>query len=423
MDTASTAREAGLMKLVELTCDLAALHHLDVILRTVTTGACAALNCDRASLFLYDRNNEEIYTRIVTELEIAEIRVPLGKGIAGWAAQQRQLVRVDDPYADERFNPEFDRKTGYRTKNVLAAPLFSRVDGHLVGVLQLLNRETVAFGDSDEQLLSAFAAHAASAIERHQLLAQAKISQELQLAIEVGRRIQSSFLPDRLPNIPGYEVAAWWEPAESVSGDYYDVLTLPDGRIGFVMADVSGHGVGPSLIMASVRAMLRVMTKSNSDPADILNQLGPLIYPDLGDSRFITGLFAALDPTSHVLSFANAGHGPVFLFRRESRTFDTLDATGLPLGVVSDFEYDAGEPRQFAAGDILVLMTDGAWELADDNNKPFGADRIQQLIQDHADQSATELLAILRERILAHNPKKLPPDDVTILLLKRTSGE
>ncbi|WP_166821294.1 SpoIIE family protein phosphatase [Thalassoroseus pseudoceratinae] len=421
MDTSSTTREAGLMKLVELTCDLAALHHLDVILRTVTTGACAALNCDRASLFLYDNQNEEIYTRIVTELEIAEIRVPLGKGIAGWAAQQRKIVRVDDPYTDERFNPDFDRKTGYRTKNVLAAPLFSRVDGHLVGVLQLLNRDTVEFGASDEQLLTAFAAHAASALERHQLLAQAKISQELQLAIEVGRRIQSSFLPDRLPEIAGYEVAAWWEPAESVSGDYYDVLTLPDGRTGFVMADVSGHGVGPSLIMASVRAMLRVLTKTQSDPAEILNQLGPLIYPDLGDSRFITGLFLALDPRTHELSFANAGHGPVLLFRRESSTFETLDATGLPLGVIADLEYDSGEARQFTAGDILVLMTDGAWELADEENQPFGAERIEQLIREHSDRSATELLAVLREHILAHNPNTLPPDDVTILLLKRTT--
>ena len=421
MSEPSTVREAGLMKLVELTCDLAALHHLDVILRTVTTGACAALDCDRASLFLYDNTNEEIYTRIVTELEIAEIRVPVGKGIAGWAAQQRQIVRVDDPYSDARFNPDFDRKTGYRTENVLAAPLFSRVNGHLVGVLQLLNRKTVAFGESDEQLLSAFAAHAASALERHQLLAQAKISQELQLAIEVGRRIQSSFLPDRLPNISGYEVAAWWEPAESVSGDYYDVLTLPDGRTGFVMADVSGHGVGPSLIMASVRAMLRVLTKSHSDPAEILNRLGPLIYPDLGDSRFITGLFLALDPNTHQLGFANAGHGPVMLFNCESDTFDTLDATGLPLGVVADYDYESGEPRQFQSGDILVLMTDGAWELADENNVPFGADRIEALIREHADRSATEMLSILRERILAHHPHNLPPDDVTILLLKRTS--
>ncbi len=417
-----SAHEAGLMKLVELTCDLAALHHLDVILRTVTTGACAALDCDRASLFLYDRANEEIYTRIVTELEIAEIRVPVGKGIAGWAAQQRKIVRVDDPYADERFNPEFDRKTGYRTKNVLAAPLFSRVDGHLVGVLQLLNRETVAFGESDEQLLTAFAAHAASALERHQLLAQAKISQELQLAIEVGRRIQSSFLPDRLPNISGYEVAAWWEPAESVSGDYYDVLQLPDGRIGFVMADVSGHGVGPSLIMASVRAMLRVLTKSHSDPAEILNQLSPLIYPDLGDSRFITGLFLALDPTTHELCFSNAGHGPVLMLQRNSETYDTLAATGLPLGVMADFEYTSGETRHFGTGDILILMTDGAWELADENDNAFGVDRIETLVRENADRSATELLSILRKQILAHHPHKLPPDDVTILLLKRTSA-
>src|SRR5690606_32135360 len=127
------------------------------------------------------------------------------------------------------------------------------------GVLQLLNRRSGAFDEFDEKLIQAFASHAATAIERGRLMEKARKSQAMQLALEMSRSIQTGFLPRQLPAIPGYDLAAWWQPAEEVSGDYYDVIPLPDGRIGLIVADVSGHGIGPSLIMASVRAMLRVL--------------------------------------------------------------------------------------------------------------------------------------------------------------------
>ena len=127
--------------------------------------------------------------------------------------------------------------------------------------MQLLNKHDGSFSQFDEQMIRAFAAHAATALERASLVADAQRSHELETAVNMGRRIQQSFLPRHLPKIPGYDLAAWWRPAESVSGDYYDVIPLPDGRLGLVVADVSGHGVGPSLLMASVRAMIHVLAR------------------------------------------------------------------------------------------------------------------------------------------------------------------
>ncbi len=290
-----------------------------------------------------DEQSQELFTRTVTELEIEEIRFPIERGIAGWVVRHRELLNIPEPYQDERFNPNFDRQTGFLTRNILAAPVVSPHDDRTVGVLQILNKHEGAFADYDESVLKAFAAHAATAIERAKLLLEAKKSQELRLAFELGRKIQSSFLPRSLPNVPGYQMAAWWQPAESVSGDYYDVLKLPDGRWGLVIADVSGHGVGPSLIMASARAMLRIMAEAGSEPNEILSLLSETIYPDLQENLFITFLIIALDPERNELVFANAGHGPVLHYHRQSDEFTALDATGLPVGVLEESDFPPSE--------------------------------------------------------------------------------
>ena len=408
----------GLMKLVETTCELAAQHELDDILRTVTKGACEALDCERASLFLLDEERAELFTRTVTELEIEEIRFPVERGIAGWVVRNRQLLNIPDPYQDERFNPSFDRQTGFLTRNILAAPVVSPHDDRTVGVLQILNKQGGSFEEYDENVLMAFAAHAATALERAKLLLEAKKSQEMRLALEMGRKIQSSFLPRSLPVVPGYQMAAWWQPAESVSGDYYDVLKLPDGRWGLVIADVSGHGIGPSLIMASARAMLRVMAGAGSKPNEILSRLSEAIYPDLQENLFITFFISALDPGRGELVYANAGHGPVLHFHRREAEFSTLEATGLPVGVLEENDYP-GERVPFAPGDCLVLMTDGAFELPNAEDQQFGVERIMRLIRENCDRSAKEIVETLRRAITAFDPHKLPPDDITLLIVKR----
>ncbi len=412
----------GLMKLVETTCELAAQHELDDILRTVTLGACEALDCERASLFLLNDNGKELFTRTVTELEIEEIRFPIERGIAGWVVQHRQLLNIPDPYRDERFNPSFDRQTGFHTRNILAAPVVSPHDDRTVGVLQILNKRGGPFAEYDERVLEAFAAHAATALERAKLLLEAKKSQELRLAIEVGRKIQASFLPRSLPDVPGYQMAAWWQPAEAVSGDYYDVLRLPDGRWALVIADVSGHGVGPSLIMASARAMLRVMAEAGSEPNEILSLLSETIYPDLQENLFITFLIIALDPGKNELVFANAGHGPVLHYHQKQDQFTTLDATGLPVGVLEKNRYPPSQTVPLDAGDCLLLLTDGAFELRNAEDEQFGVERLKQLIRENCRRSAQEIVETLRHAISVFNPDKLPPDDITLLVLKRNDA-
>jgi serine phosphatase RsbU (regulator of sigma subunit) len=412
-------RLGGSMKLVETTCRLAAHHELDLVLGTVTESVCEALGCERASLYLYDKKRDELYTRVVTELEIEEIRTSLDTGITGWVARRRKIANIPDPAVDARWNSAIDRRTGYRTKNILAAPLISSHNDRLVGVLQLLNKTEGDFDEFDESLILAFGTHAANALERAQLLEETRQKKELEVAIDMGRQIQTSFLPEKLPEIAGYELAAWWQPADAVSGDYYDVLPFSDGRIGLVVADVSGHGVGPSLLMASVRAMLRVLTRTLSDPAKILSLLGETISPDLNGGRFITVLIAALEPHSHEVTFANAGHGPALHYRRQSVEFQPLASTTFPLGFTEDFSNPRSESLKMEPGDILVLGTDGAIELKGADGDMFGRRRLEQVVAANCDKRVSEVVDIARDTINAFHPHAVPPDDCTLMLLSR----
>ena len=409
----------GSMKLVETTCQLAAQHDLQQILETVTTSVCEALSCERASLYLYDEARKELFTRVVTELEIEEIRSSVDHGITGWVARRRMVANIPDPHIDARWNSAIDRKTGFHTRNILAAPIISAHDSRLIGVLQLLNKEGGSFDSFDEQLLQAFASHAATALERAKLLDDARRSNELKISIEVGRSIQTGFLPSSLPQIPGYEVAAWWEPAEAVGGDYYDLIHLPDGRLGLVVADVSGHGVGPSLIMASVRAMLHVLSRTRSSPDQILSLLSESITPDLHEGRFITFLMVALDPVRHELSFANAGHGPALHFHRATGEFEILDSTGMPIGFTDDYAVPQGPMIDLEPGDLLLLATDGAIELRNDRDEMFGRHRLEQVVRENSHLPAADLISRIRRAITSFHSKQHPPDDVTVLVLER----
>ena len=412
-------RLAGSMKLVEVTCKLAAQHGLDQVLQTVTSSVCEALACERASLYLYDEKRQELFTRVVTELEIEEIRSSIENGITGWVARRRKVANIPDPHHDARWNSSIDRKTGFRTRNILAAPILSAHSDRLIGVLQLLNKEQGSFDDFDEQLVQAFASHAAVALERAQLLEEARRSNELKVSIEMGRSIQAGFLPSRLPSVPGYEVAAWWQPTEAVGGDYYDLIRLPDGRLGLVVADVSGHGFGPSLIMASVRAMLHVLSRTQSQPEQILSLLAETITPDLTEGRFITFLMVALDPQTHELAFANAGHGPALHYRRATGQFQSLDSTGMPIGFTSEFAIPPGNNLKLDPGDLLLLATDGAIELRNAEDEMFGRQRLEDLVHRHCHLPAAELLAVIRTAIAEFHRQTHPPDDVTLLILER----
>lgn len=420
--TATDRRIAALNDLLDVALQLGTEHDLTQILQIVTNGVCHAVNCERASLFLLDDTQHQLFTRVVTELEIREIRLSIDQGICGWVARNQKMAHVSDPQHDARWNSSVDRRTGYLTRNILAVPLISNIDERLVGVLQLLNKAGSDFDEFDQQLIRAFAAHAATALERRRLQEESLRAQEMKQSMEMARRIQRGFLPDALPDIPGYQVASWWQPAEFVSGDYYDWLPLPDGRACFIMGDVSGHGMGPSLLMASLRAMLHIVVKTVAGPDQIVELLADSIAPDLKQSQFVSFLLVSLDPLSHDIRFANAGHAPALHFSADAGKFSVLEATRLPLGFPAIRVGDIRTGFRMVAGDLLILGTDGVIEARDVSGALFGVRRLQQIINDNRHATASEIVAAVSAAVQQFQGNRPPKDDSTLVVIKRDAS-
>ncbi len=407
-------------RLIETTCKLASLHDLDEVLNTITSKVCDALDCERASLFLYNSDRNQLYTRMVTELEIEEIRLPIDAGIAGWVARRRKLANIPIPFSDARWDSSFDKKTGFKTRNILAVPLISIHEGRLLGVLQLMNKgNEQQFDEFDEQLVQCFAMHAASALERAILIDHIRKTHLMEIDIEMGRTIQGSFLPKSTPIVEGYELSTWWEPAEAVSGDYYDFIEFDDERLGIVMGDVSGHGIGPSLIMASVRAMVHVLQKTGSTPEVLLSMIAESIAPDLQEGRFITFLLGALDPEKHLFNYSNAGHGPALHYQCKTNTFHHLETTCPPMGFIVDLDIPEATPIKLEQGDLLILATDGVIELKNKNDEIFARDRLEALISKCHEESTETILSNVREAVNNFHPEEHPPDDISMIIVKR----
>lgn len=412
-------RMAALEMLLDVALQLSGAHSEDAILAAVTQGACAAVPCERASLFLLDEQTRDLYTRTVTQLELREIRISMDRGVIGWVARKREVTSVAEPKRDPRWDPSFDQQTGFVTRNILAVPVLAPVDGRLLGVLQLLNTNRSRFDGFDEQVAQAFAAHAATALERSRLQREAQRAAEMRREMELARRIQRSFLPERMPAVEGYEIAAWWQPAEFVSGDYYDWFPLSDQRLGLVVGDVCGHGMGPSLIMASLRAMLHVLSKRTSDPEEMLALLAATVTQDLKETQFVTFLIAALDLQSHTVRFANAGHAPALHFGRRQNQVRRLEPTQLPLGFPRLTTGIVPDTIALAPGDLLLLGTDGIIEARNQQGELFGLPRLVSLVQQSLASSAAELAVRISAAIPEFQGCFQMSDDATLLIVER----
>ncbi|MCH8048379.1 MAG: PP2C family protein-serine/threonine phosphatase [Planctomycetes bacterium] len=412
-------RVKALGELLEVAHTLAAEIDLTKILTIITEGACKALHCERASVFQYDAKREQLYTRVVTELEIAEIRKGIDLGITGYVARSRKIANIPDPAQDARWDSTVDKETGFVTRSILATPVISPHDGALLGVLEFLNNIGGPFDRLDEQLAEAFTQHVAAALDRARLVEELRRREQAQASLEVARAVQRSFMPQSLPEIPGYEIGSWWRPNEEVGGDYCDVVHMSDGRTALVIADVSGHGLGPSLLMASVRAALRALLQDLASPQTLLEKLSRTLSGDLQDGRFVTMVLAALDHDSHRLQFANAGHGPALHYSAAGDAFTTLAATGFPLGVVDDTEYELGESVEMAPGDVVLLCTDGIVEAVDRDGRPFGEERLRQIIRSARNDTAEQLVRQIGTAVEAFYEGDGPSDDLTVLGLRR----
>lgn len=234
--------------------------------------------------------------------------------------------------------------------------------------------------------------------------------------LQIARDIQASFLPEKIPQIPGYQFAACSIPAREVGGDFYDIITFPDQKTGLIIADVSDKGVPAALFMALSRTVVRANAEWHEGAKEVIEGTNTTISADARSGMFVTLFFAILDQGSRRLTYVNAGHNPPLVFRA-GREPIPLPATGIALGAISDVDYEE-QSVNLLPGDVVLFYTDGVTEAIDSTYTQFGEERLAELVTRNIRVSAPEMIACITEAVSAHAGETDQFDDVTLMILK-----
>jgi serine phosphatase RsbU (regulator of sigma subunit) len=405
-------------KKLNSTLDLGELIHIILQIATRQTGA------ERGTVFLVDRERNEIWSLVGLGLEQQVIRLPADRGIAGWVAREGAAVRLENAYEDPRFEPDIDRKLGFKTHQLLCLPIRNEA-GAIIGVLQLLNKQE-GFSDEDEAFLDALSAHVALALEKAQLHRERVEKEKMERDLALAREIQAGFLPDAPPAFPGIEIAVSHRASQMVGGDYYDFLAVQaEGReaLLLVVADVEGKGAASALVMANVQATLHAL----ADHVEPLEKLPATINHKLlmgsraamaqgRATKYLSMFLALVESGGRNFRYVNAGHVPPAVIRADGRV-EWLETGGTIVGLLPEVQFECGTVS-LAQGDLLVACTDGITEAMDAVGTEFGRPRLVELVTGLRHEAPEKIMqAVLRE-VEKHSRGGTYEDDRILLVMK-----
>ena len=312
----------------------------------------------------------------------------------------------------------------------VVVPLVSQ--GELIGLLNLGARlSQQEYSADDRKLLNDLATQTAPAVQVAQLVRQqqqqAQERERIEQELRVARLIQQTLLPKHVPDVAGYQLAAYYQPAREVGGDFYDFLELDEDHLGLVVGDVTDKGVPAAIVMATTRTMLRASAQRLDSPGEVLKRVNDVIVRDIPPNMFITCLYAILDLKSGVLRYANAGHD--LPYRRRSTSHgagggggaEELRATGMPLGLLPGMSYEEKEII-LQRGDTVLFYSDGLVEAHDPHREMFGFPRLQGLVGAHRSDGPSLVNFLLSELRRFTGQEWEQEDDITLVTLDRSEA-
>ncbi|MEM7356718.1 MAG: GAF domain-containing SpoIIE family protein phosphatase [Acidobacteriota bacterium] len=400
---------ADLQAVLEVSLELAATDSLIHLVQSVERAARKMLECEHAMLLLYDPRQDAL--RRPSGANESESTPQAQWAIARQVVQSGRRVELEDPLADPSFDGGCD---GDGVCNLAVFPLHD-YEGQIVGVLQAQNLPPM--DPWDRELIRVFDAQVGVAVQRQLLLDHYAEKQRIQRDLKLARNIQQGLLPDHNPTAPGFDIAGWNEPADDTGGDFWDHYTLPDGSLALVLADATGHGIGAALMMATCRSLFRATTSVTQDLGEVIARVNELLYGDLADNRSVTAVLGFLQQDT--LSFLSAGHGPVLRYLAAEDRFHSQPAHGIPLGIMTEYPWPDAEPFAMASGDLMILVTDGFFEWANANDEEFGIERLQDVIRQHLDRPAKEIIRAMHDAVTRFVGDVPQSDDLTALLVRK----
>ena len=316
----------------------------------------------------------------------------------------------------------------FRIRSVMCVPL-AAADGKPLGALQLDTQDiTKKFREDDLKLLTIVGNLASVAVEKAQVHAASLLRQKAQREIELAQEVQLGFLPQRLPQVPGYEFFGFYSAAQTIGGDYYDFIKLPGGRLAIVLGDVAGKGVPAALLMAKLSAEARFSMLTQPEPHKAMGVLNDqLFHGGIGD-RFVTLAALILDPATHQVVIVNAGHLSPLRYRASSGELHPaidLDLTGLPLGATEGYQFDL-VTLTLEPGDTLTVFTDGVSDAMSPDEELFEMDRVTRTILGDSSLAPDRRPKAIGERVVAavrqHAAGRVQNDDIALVCFGRVDA-
>jgi len=358
---------------------------LDQLIDSVVDEVTQSFGCLEASIYLHDEEHSEMVLSGVKgcSLHGKGHRLKIGtEGMVGYVASTGQTRYAPDVRTDDYYFA-----CGESTLSEVAIPL--RVGEHLVGVFTASHPEVDGFPRQQLRILQALCDHVAIAIHNARRFQSERAERAvMDLEAQEARAIQQALLPKSSPYIPGFVVSGLSVPARAVGGDWYDFIPFPDGRWGLVLADVSGKGTAAALLMSATRGVLRSLAEACSSPGEVLTRLNQLLVDDFPAGKFVTMVYAVLDPSNRTVVFANAGHLlPLFIDSQGKRFLET--ERGLPLGLgCGDYSETS---ITLSEGSKLLFYSDGITEAENTSQEEYGLNRLSA----HAAKSGSSAVTIV----------------------------
>ncbi len=391
---------------------------LTTVLNHVMDEVIAATRAERGFLMLREGDGQLVF-RVARGMEQRTIESPafqISRGLVERVAREGQPLLTSDAQTDVWLGGRAS-VVGLGLRSVLCVPLLLK--GAVIGVIYVDNRlQAGIFGHDDLELLGAISSNAAIAIENARLYQVAVEKGRLERELQVAREVQLSLIPRRLPEIAGWEFAAYWEPAREVSGDFYDFILTDLSRFSVVIADVSDKGMGAALFMALTRSIVRASAAASIVPNQCITQANRLICADAGNGMFVTLFYAQFDPDLGACEFVNAGHNPPLLYDSRQNELVELTRTGIALGVDDSLQFKQGAVR-LAPGDSVLLYTDGVTEATNAKDQEFGVERLRRIVEANGRAPAPTTIRMIQESLSEFVGSAPQHDDITVVAIKR----
>jgi len=410
-----------LSTLNDLSRAIGASLHSEEVMQTIISRSLKAVNAEQGVVTLVDRKkNNSGGFRANTLVRAAGSNVgPTGsfhatQALLGWMQLNKQPLSIADTATDARFSGvAWDANT----RSVLCVPLL--IKSELTGVLTVYNKKNAQqFDADDERLLTIIASQSAQIVDNARLYEEEKALSKIREQVRLTAAIQAHLLPHAAPQIDGYEIAGRSVAAQEMGGDYFDYIALDNGAWSIALGDVSGKGLPVSLLMANVQGVIRLLSSLNIEPAEVMSRANGLLCHSTPPEKFVTFFYSVLDPRTHRLAYANAGHAPTLHF--QGGGVSRLVTRGAVLGMIETLVYPQ-DAVTLAPGDVVIIYSDGVTEAVDAGDNEFGEERLIDVVTRHRRASAADILEALFDASETHQFNQPQHDDTTAVVIKRSA--